>query len=85
MSELPDEPLLITQDAVGLYLWSIADTFSLLPPDMQTLLLRGIQVRLALLTLRTEDMSGDDATSLRQLHEVFLAGIQDADARRKET
>ena len=85
MNELPDEPFLITPQAAGLYLWSIADTLALLPPDMQTLLLRGIQTRLALLTLRSQDVGGDNATALRQLHEVFLAGIRDADARRKES
>ena len=82
MSELPEEPLHFTQDSVGLYLWSIADTLSLLPVNMRAMLVRGVESRLAQLTLRSPDMGGDDAASLRQLHEVFLAGIQDADARK---
>ena len=53
MSELPEEPLHFTQDSVGLYLWSIADTLSLLPVNMRAMLVRGVESRLAQLTLRS--------------------------------
>ena len=80
---LPDEDVVLTPLAVGLYLRSLADICSLFPQNMRSLILRGIEKRLALLTLNG-NIDGDDATAFRHLHEVFLCGLRQADDLREK-
>ena len=82
---IDEEPLILTQAAIGLYLLALADTCGSLPQETRALLLRGLELRLAQLTLRAQEVDGNDATSLRQLHEIFRGGLEQADARRKES
>ena len=80
-----EEPLILTQAAIGLYLLALADTCGSFPQKTRALLLRGLELRLARLILRAQEVDGNDATSLRQPHDIFRGGLEQADARRKES